>query len=244
MKRLALGLLLGLLALAFLAAFAFHAVQQRWHEPLAVGSQGRLFEVRTGDTLRSVAGRLRDEDIFGHPLLLIAYGRYTGMDLKLMQGEYFLPPGITPAGLLERLIQGDTVYYKVTLPEGLTLRRALAVLAQNPVLEIELSGVEDRRIAALTADYPGPEGLFLPETYHFSRGDSDWDVLQRAYTAMQETLQVLWPERSGDNPLDTPYQVLILASIIERETALPAERATIAGVFSRRLQKGMRLQTD
>jgi UPF0755 protein len=230
-----------LLVLLVAAGVELH---RRWQQPLAVGETGLVFEVRSGDTLRSIARRLAEEGALAEPGLLIVYGRLTAQDQALRRGEYRIMPGTSAAGLL-RLLQSDAVVqYAVTLPEGLTLRQALALLAEHPVLLHSLDGITDPRIAALTADYPAPEGLFLPETYRFVRGDSDWGILQRAYAAMQRTLRDAWELRDQPLPLETPYEALILASIIERETGVPAEREEIAGVFVRRLQRGMRLQTD
>jgi UPF0755 protein len=237
-------LALALLLLMLLSGVAALEIQRRWQQPLAVSEQGLLFEVRSGDTLRSIARRLAEQGALAEPALLIAYGRLTGQDQALRRGEYRIPSGTTPAGLL-RLLQSDAVVnYQVTLAEGLTLGQALGVLASHPVLVHSLSGPGDPRILELTADFPSPEGLFLPETYHFVRGDSDWQVLQRAFSAMQQTLAEAWEERAGDLPLESPYEALILASIVERETGVPEERAEIAGVFVRRLERGMRLQTD
>lgn len=231
-------LVLGALLLAGLE------IQRRWAQPLNIEARGVVFEVQQGDSLRRIAGRLAEEGILDEPELLIAYGRYTGVDSRLKHGEYRLPPGTTAEGLLQLLEAGEVIQYQVTLPEGLTLGQALAVLAADPVLEQRLAGVDDERIAALTADYPGPEGLFLPETYRFARGDSDWQILQRAFAAMEAVLAEEWVQRAENLPLNSPYEALVLASIIERETGVPAERGEIAGVFIRRLQRNMRLQTD
>ncbi|GAB3276117.1 endolytic transglycosylase MltG [Parahaliea aestuarii] len=241
MKRTLLALCLLLLIASGLAALE---IQRRWQQPLAIPATGMVFEVQRGDSLRRIAERLERAGVTAQPWLLIAYGRYTGVDSLLKHGEYRLEPGTTASGLLELLARGEVIYYQVTLPEGLTLSQALAVLASDPVLEQQLSGVDDERIITLTADYPGPEGLFLPETYRFARGDSDWQILQRAFAAMEQALAEEWAGRSADSPLQNAYEALILASIIERETGVAAERAEIAGVFVRRLQRQMRLQTD
>ncbi|WP_116364159.1 endolytic transglycosylase MltG [Parahaliea mediterranea] len=241
MKR---ALLTALVVLLIAVGLAALEVQRRWQQPLAIAPAGMVFEVRRGDSLRRIAERLGQAGVMEHPLLLIAYGRFAGVDAELKQGEYRLEPGMTATELLALLARGDVIHYQVTLPEGLTLAQALAVLGSDPVLERQLSGIDDERIVALTADYPGPEGLFLPETYRFARGDSDWQILQRAFAAMQQALSEEWAQRADGSPLQSPYEALILASIIERETGVPSERPEIAGVFVRRLQKQMRLQTD
>ena len=142
------------------------------------------------------------------------------------------------------LNKGNVIRYSVTLPEGITLAQALAILHATPELSATIDGVEDPKLAELT-EYPGsPEGWFLPETYFFVRGDTDADILARANLLMHEALKGAWQSRDDDLPLANPYEVLILASIVERETSVAAERESIAGVFVRRLEKGMRLQTD
>ena len=134
--------------------------------------------------------------------------------------------------------------HQVTLPEGITLARAIEILAQQKQLVHELDGVLDQRIAALTSGYPGSEGLFFPDSYQYEKGASDWDILQRAFAAMQRALDEEWQHRSENLPYQSPYDALIMASIVERETGLPEERSEIAGVFVRRLYQNMRLQTD
>ncbi len=239
-RALAVTVVLVLLGLAATAA----ELWRRWEQPLNLPADGRMFEVREGDSLSAVAGRLAEAGVLSHPRLLIAYGRLTGQDASLQRGEYRLPGGTTAAGLLRLLQEGRVVHYSVTIPEGLTLVQALDLLRRDPVLAAELEGPDDARILGLTADYPAPEGLFLPETYRFVRGDSDWDILQRAHSALMQALGEAWESRVPDLPLASPYEALILASIIERETGVPDERPQIAGVFVRRLQRGMRLQTD
>lgn len=237
-------LLVLLLLLALLACAAVLELKRRWQQPLAIAGDGLMFQVERGDSLRRIARRLAEQGVLAEPGLLIAYGRITGQDASLRRGEYRIPPGTTAEGLLLLLQRGEVVQYQVTVPEGLTLAQAMDLLASQEALEQRLGGVGDERLAALTADYPGPEGLFLPETYHYVRGDSDWQILQRAFAAMQRTLGEEWARRAQGLPFETPYEALVLASIIERETGVPAERGEIAGVFVRRLERGMRLQTD
>nr|WP_241263158.1 endolytic transglycosylase MltG [Parahaliea mediterranea] len=233
-----------LLLLALLASGAALELKRRWQQPLAIAGDGLLFRVERGDSLRAIARRLAGQGVLADPGLLIAYGRLTGRDASLRHGEYRIPPGTTAEGLLRLLQRGEVVQYQVTVPEGLTLSQALALLAREETLVQRLDGAGDERLSALTADYPSPEGLFLPETYHYVRGDSDWQILRRAFVAMQRVLDEEWARRADGLPFETPYEALVLASIIERETGVPGERGEIAGVFVRRLERGMRLQTD
>ena len=145
---------------------------------------------------------------------------------------------------MELLASGRVIQYQVTLPEGITVAQALAILRRESDLEVDLSGADDPRLLALAEPFGHLEGLFFPDTYHYARGASDWQILQRAHDAMLDILEVEWQQRADGLPYETAYQALIMASIIERETGLPEEREQIAGVFVRRLQQGMRLQTD
>jgi len=161
-------------------------------------------------------------------------------------GEYGLKAGILPQQLLSKLSAGEVIQYRITLVEGWTFRQFFSAVAGNPVLRHELN-LEDPDSWSSVSNFLGvehPEGWFLPETYQFTRGDSDRDILLRAHRAMQLALQEAWNARDDDLPIDSPYELLILASIIEKETALDEERRQVAGVFARRLKKNMRLQTD
>jgi UPF0755 protein len=146
--------------------------------------------------------------------------------------------------MLHLLQSGKVIHYQVTLPEGITLQRALDILARQAELEHVLEGPEDARILELIKPHTLPEGLIFPDSYHYARAATDWEIVQRAHGDMQSVLQREWRARAPDLPYETPYEALIMASIIERETGLAQEREQIAGVFVRRLHKGMRLQTD
>jgi UPF0755 protein len=176
--------------------------------------------------------------------LLTWYGRWSGQDQRIKRGEYRVPYGTNAPGLLSLLESGQVVQYQVTLPEGITLRQAIEILHAEEAMTATLSGPGDEKILALVSPSPTGEGWFFPDTYRYTRGDTDWQVLQQAHQAMSQQLQAAWQSREGELPYETPYDVLIMASIIEKETGLAEEREQIAGVFVRRLQRGMRLQTD
>jgi len=237
-------LLVGLAVIGALAATAAWELQRRWSAPLNIGDEGYILTVDAGETLRSVAEQLQRDGVFADPWLLRGYGRWSGADQNIRRGEYRVPPGTTPGALLLLLQRGKVIHYQVTLPEGITLAAALAVLGAQEPLRHELEGPGDPRLLELVKPAESAEGQFFPDTYHYDRGASDWQILQRAYDAMQQALAEEWSERAAGLPYETPYQALIMASIIERETGLDEERGEIAGVFVRRLQKGMRLQTD
>jgi UPF0755 protein len=237
-------LLLMVLCLLGLGAAAYLEMQQRWQRTLDVPQEGYRLSVDAGESLRSVASRLREDAVYHDDWLLRLYARYTGADQQIKRGEYLLETGTTPSALLELLISGKVIRYQVTLPEGITLAQAIKILSAAPVLQHVLAGAADDRIADLVAPYTSGEGWFFPNTYQFERGASDWQILQRAHAVMKEVLQQEWEQRAEELPYETPYEALVMASIVERETGLAEERGEIAGVFVRRLQRNMRLQTD
>ena len=179
------------------------------------------------------------------PLYWRVLGRELGVAGRLHAGEYALPPGITPRELLRKMAAGEVVQHRFTIVDGWTFKQLRLALATASGLVQTLPGISDEDIATRVGIDDGkPEGWFLPETYAWVKGESDFDVLKRAHTAMNKTLDKLWNARAADVNLDTPYQALILASIVEKETAQSSERPLIAGVFMRRLKFHMRLQTD
>ncbi len=239
-RKLVLLLLLFILG----AILAYQELERRWQQPLLVPEEGAVIDVGPGDSLRAVAGRLHQEGLVPYPNMLIVYARMTGADQQIKPGEYRLPAAITARGLLDLLVSGKVIQYKVTFPEGITLQQALAVLGSHDHLVLSLEGGGDPRLQELVEPYTHPEGLFFPDTYLFPRNTTDLQLLERAHQKMVAVLEQEWQEREADLPYETPYEALIMASIIERETSLPEERGQIAGVFVRRLRAGMRLQTD
>ena len=237
-------LLLIFLLLALGCILALQELERRWQQPLAVPEDGLVLAVAQGESLRAVANRLHGEGVLAHPNLLIAYGRWTGIDQQIKHGEYLLVDPLDAKMLLELLRSGKVIQYQVTIPEGVTLAQTLDILAAQTDLEHVLEGPADERIQALVAPFTHPEGLFFPDTYHYARNTTDLDLLRRANQKMLSVLDEEWQGRAEELPYETPYQALIMASIIERETGLPEEREEIAGVFVRRISRGMRLQTD
>jgi len=213
-------------------------------QPLTKNEPEIILTVQSGDGLGTVLRQLSVSGHVNYPRLTRLWAKWADLDRGLQVGEYRLDRKTNLKQLLQMLNKGLVIRYSVTLPEGITLAQALAILHDTPELSASIDGVEDPKLVELT-DYPGsPEGWFLPETYFFVRGDSDADILTRANLLMREALNDAWQSRDDDLPLANPYEVLILASIVERETSVAAERESIAGVFVRRLEKGMRLQTD
>jgi len=237
-------LLLILILLGLCGLAAVREVERRWQQPLDVPPGGSTLTVAAGDSLRSVVNKLNGEGILPYPNLVVLYGRWTGLDQQIKRGEYLLPEQSTAQSLLQLLQEGKVIQYQVTLPEGITLARALDILARQSGLERVLEGPGDARISELVKPREFPEGLFFPDSYHYTRGTTDWQLLQRAHRNMLQVLAEEWQGRASGLPYENPYEALIMASIIERETGLPEERQEIAGVFVRRLQQGIRLQTD
>ena len=215
------------------------------NSPLELSAGEETFEVAPGTSMRGIAGQLHARGVIRSPRYFEWHARLRGVAGSLHAGEYRLLPELTPAQLIENMSQGKVMLHAVTIVEGWTFRQMLEILHANEHLQHTLRGLEPEEIMARLG-YPDehPEGQFFPDTYRFPSGTSDLAVLARAYQATQEHLAREWQTRDPDVPLDSPYEALILASIVEKETGVPSERGQIAGVFARRLQKGMRLQTD
>lgn len=219
--------------------------QQFGEQPLTVPAQGVRLVVPPGASLRSVAHQLARDGVLDRPYLFRAMARIGGSAGQIKAGEYLIAPETTPRRLLQMLVAGEVVQHTLTIIEGWTFKQLMQAVRSHPALKQTLADADEQEVMAqLGVPDTHPEGWFYPETYHFPRGTSDLDFLRRAHRIMQQRLEAEWAERTEDLPLKSPYEALILASLIERETAVPAERTRIAGVFVRRLQKGMRLQTD
>jgi len=241
LKRLLIITALIAVATTGAAAWAFSA----WlNEPLP-STDETLFEIDPGSAFTTVSNRLAGAGIIEHPRLLSLYARVTGAAQRVHAGEYLITPGETPRGLLAKFVAGEVMLYSFTVVEGWTFRELIDALAGNAAIAA-VPTVEDWPALRqqLGIDHESPEGLFLPETYRFPKGTPAVELLGQAYAALENALAEAWQNRDGGLPLATPYEALTLASIIEKETALAAERPRIAGVFVRRLEQRMRLQTD
>ena len=202
--------------------------------------------IEPGDSFSRVLAKLRAAGIDnGRDQQWQLLARQLDAAGKLKVGEYDLTQPLTVSELLLRMRNGKVVQHRLTIVEGWNIRQLRAALARATPLEQTTTELDDAALmAALGFEGQHPEGRFLPETYVYQRGDSDLDVLRRAHKAMAQALEQAWQGRAEGLPLDSPYELLTLASIIEKETGLAAERPQIAGVFIRRLKLGMRLQTD
>jgi len=213
--------------------------------PLSIPESGMALMVELGSTLKSVSAQLKQQQVLEKPLYLMLLARYLDLDSRIQAGEFQLQPGTTPEQLLHQLSDGKVIQHDLTLIEGETFKEMMQRVSKDAVLVHTLEAFEGEAVMRAIG-YPGlhPEGRFMPETYHFPRGTTDVEFLRRAYLDMERFLQSSWQDRDGDLPLKTPYDALILASIVEKETGVAEERPRIAGVFNRRLIKGMKLQTD
>ncbi|HET6805910.1 MAG TPA: endolytic transglycosylase MltG [Frateuria sp.] len=214
--------------------------------PLATGSQRQTLDVQRGSSLRNIVAQLRARSLTRAPSL---YWRLLAERMRvadrLHAGEYALDPGTTPGQLLDAMAAGRVLQRDFTIVDGWTFRQLRDALAKVTTLRHDGAMLDEARLMRrIGAAGETPEGRFLPETYAYVKGDSDLDILKRAHEAMVRTLAELWPGRDKDLPLATPYDALILASIVEKETGRADERPKIAGVFVRRLQYHMLLQTD
>jgi UPF0755 protein len=234
-----------LLVLVALGA-GWYGYERFRHTPLDVGPQRQTLDVARGSNLHGIVAQLRARALTRAPAL---YWRVLAEQMRvadrLHAGEYALDPGLTPGQLLDNMAAGRVLQRHFTIVDGWTFRQLRDALALVDTLDhagAPLDAAEVMRRIGAAGE--APEGRFLPETYAYVKGDSDLDILKRAHGAMVRTLAELWPERAKNLPLATPYEALILASIVEKETGRADERSRIAGVFVRRLEHRMLLQTD
>ncbi|MDO9072757.1 MAG: endolytic transglycosylase MltG [Rubrivivax sp.] len=241
-----LGLWLTLLALPVVLALALAAGVYWWLDrPLPLSAATAELSIEAGATPRDVAQAWVDAGVRTSPRLLYEWFRWSGQARRIRAGSYEIDAGTSPRQLLDKMVQGLETLEQVRFIEGWTLRQLRAALARAPHLKpVTADWSEAQLMAALGAPGQPGEGRFFPDTYVYSRKVSDLTVLKRAYRAMQQRLDATWAERAPDTPLKSADEALILASIVEKETGLPADRAKVASVFVNRLRIGMPLQTD
>lgn len=242
MKRLffrlfTLALVCGAGSLGLLAWFA--------HAPVGLRQSPLDFTIEPGSPMKQVARQLVDAGIDVPPFALILLSRMTRQANGIKAGSYEVETGVTPLGLLEKLTRGDVTQGELPLIEGWNFRQFRSALDRHPDVRHDSAGLDDaqllQRIGA--ADHH-PEGLFFPDTYLFAKHSSDLDILRRAYRQQQKVLIREWARRADGLPYKDPYQALIMASLIEKETGQAKDRPMVASVFINRLRAGMLLQTD
>ncbi|WP_372878134.1 endolytic transglycosylase MltG [Pseudomonas sp.] len=234
----------GVLIAGLLVAFVAWQQHSALEQPLQL-SEELMLEVPAGATPGGVLNRLQADGVLQDALWLRLYWRFNLRGQPLHSGEYRLTPELSVRDMLGLWRRGEVVQYSLTLVEGWSFRQVRTALERQSKLELTLTGLSDAQLMARLG-YPGvnPEGRFFPDTYRFVSGMSDLDLLKQAYLRLEQVLAEEWQERADGLPYKEPYDALIMASIIEKETGVPEERGEIAGVFIRRLRIGMRLQTD
>ena len=243
MNKLLLLLAVLLLLLVASLAWVYHEYESFLTQPLQVPESGQFVNIPRGSSYAAMVNQLISADISEKRWPWRLLQRIQPQVIKA--GEYQLDSGMTPQMWLQRLSKGDVIRYSFTIIEGWRAAELLAALKIDQRLKQTLTDEKTNQLAIELGIESGfIEGWFLPETYSFIRGDSDFDILRQAYLSMQDKLAEYWQAKAGDLPLASPYEMLTLASIVEKETSLATERPDIAGVFIRRLQKRMRLQTD
>ncbi len=240
-RRLLPALFVLLLLSAGAGLFAVHLLLE---QELQVSGE-EVYVLEEGAGLSRMTRELAERGWLRQPRLVSLAARLTGLYTTIKVGEYRVVPGTRFSALLDIMRNGVVIQYRLTLPEGWNFQQVRAHLAAETRLRAKTTAMDDASVMAALG-YPGmhPEGRFFPDTYVYASGLSDLDLLAQAYQRMNDVLQAEWSERAEGLPYETSYEALIMASIIEKETGQAAERGQIAGVFVRRLQKGMRLQTD
>ena len=232
-----LALCLMLLAVAGLSWYAF--------SPLKLRSDPADFSIKPGSSLKSATRQIVESGVELNAWQFNLLGRLLGKAGTIKAGSYEVGRGITPLALLDKLTAGEVTQAEVVFIEGWTFRQVRAALNADPGVRHDSAALSDAEIMAqLGAAGRNPEGLFFPDTYLFGKGASDLDILRRAYKAMDRQLQAAWQQRAPDLPYRSPYEALIMASVIEKKTGQATDRALIGGVFVNRLRLGMMLQTD
>jgi UPF0755 protein len=226
-----------LLAIAGLGWYAF--------SPVTLRSDPIDFSIKAGSSLRSASRQIVDSGVELNAWQFNLLGRLLGKSGAIKAGSYEIERGITPLALLNKLTSGEVTQTELALIEGWTFRQMRAALDAEPGVKHDSAAFSDAEIMSrLGAGGRSPEGLFFPDTYLFGKGSSDLDILKRAFNAMSTQLQAAWQERAPGLPYHSPYEALIMASVIEKETGQAADRPLISGVFVNRLRIGMMLQTD
>lgn len=219
---------------------------QYYHAPLISSGKPQRIRVAPNTNIEVLTNHLTKRGLLSHPKFFLFINRHNGQSTQLRYGEYWIKPNMSAADLMKNIIEGEgLVRHHITIIEGWTFHQIKTLLKKNKDLQHQLKNKSDREIMQqLGAKRLKPEGLFFPSTYYFLWGNSDFSILQKAYKKMQSFLKKQWRNRKKGLPYHNAYQALIVASLVEKETALKKERPLIAGVILRRLKIGMRLQVD
>jgi UPF0755 protein len=232
-----------LLVIAIAIGWGWRSYQTAITQPIV--THKTFIKIDKGDSISKIISKLQNQQIQVDATWFKVLAYQQDVDKKLKVGEYELKANLTAPQILALFIQGKTRQYSITFPEGWTFKQIKQKISQHPDLKHTLDSMNDEEIMEkLKADKNYPEGLFFPDTYYFARNASDFSILKKSYQKMQQVLDEEWQHKAQDLAVQDKYQALILASIVEKETAAPQERPLIAGVFTQRLKIGMMLQTD
>ena len=227
------------------AVLAFGWLAYYAYSDLKPAQTPQQFSLKAGSSLKSATQQMVEVGMLEEPALFVILARLLGKAASIKAGNYEVDRPITPLDLLRKITEGDYTQDVITFVEGWTFRQMRKALDEHPAVRHDTQGLSDADILRrLVFGEPSPEGWFFPDTYHFSRGGSDLAILRRAHRLMRVNLMEQWERRAANLPLATPYEALILASIVEKETGRAAERPLVAAVFVNRLRVGMKLQTD
>ena len=202
------------------------------------------FKVLPGAPLARIAAELARQGVIVQPRIWVWYARWKGLAAAVKAGEYEIEPGATPRSLLEKMVNGQVLLHSLTIVDGWRVQELLAAMRRNPDIHGTLSGGTAELMGKLELPGTSPEGQFLPETYRFPSGITDVELLRQAHDALRRVLDAAWQGRDPRVPLHSAEELLIMASIVEKESGVPAELPRIAGLYLRRLSIGMRLQAD
>ncbi|HYD33584.1 MAG TPA: endolytic transglycosylase MltG [Methylophilaceae bacterium] len=241
MRQLKRLILLALLALVLLLGWMFYFA----NKPVSLPTDEMEVELKAGSSLRGISHQLVQQGILSEPWSFVLLVRAMGKAGDVKAGNYLIEDGITPYQLFLILTEGSTKQSSITFIEGWTFNQMRAAInSHEDIKHVTMAYTDEQIMQEIGAKEGHPEGLFFPDTYYFSKGMSDKDILKRAYQSMQTKLADAWQKREAGLPYLSPYEALIMASIVEKETGQASERPLIAGVFLNRLRLGMRLQTD
>jgi UPF0755 protein len=214
--------------------------------PIIESSQGPLaFDIKPGSGIRSASQQIAQSGVPLQPALFEALARITGKGAKIKAGTYEVKPGTTPAALIDQLVRGEFAQESLVIIEGWTFKQMRLAIASHKGLKQDTASWSEKELLAKVApEHSKAEGLFFPDTYRFAKGASDLQIYRQAYSLMMKRLSDEWQKRDPDLPYRSPYEALIMASIVEKETGVEEDRTKVAGVFVNRLRLGMMLQTD
>ena len=237
------ALILVILVMSLFTYGAIRQVQVWLYDPIPI-SEPKLVTINEGSGLGSISNKLYKAGVIAHADSFKYYAKWRQLDRHIKAGEYQFSGSLNSVQVLAQLVDGKVLEYRFTVPEGLTYYDFVSSLSKHPAMQGKPVPEASLWLTDMHSRWQHPEGLLFPSTYRFAQHNQPIDIIKQAYLKQMQVLQSAWAQRAEDLPYKTPYEALIMASIIEKETGLASERATIAGVFVRRLQKGMKLQTD